>query len=689
MALEFAHGAIQWLTTDALNADKVVSGLGFAPKAIRFYWVGLQSAVDAASQTVSQRRGVGFASNSTGSTVQRAAGTTATDAAATSDCGSIVVSNGCVVTVSAAGAMDGRLSLQSFDADGFTLNVDDVVPANITVFWEAWGGSDITDVTIGDIVEPAATGTQDYTATGFTATDDDTQVVMFAGVQSTASVNTGAGTDSGLCVGFSSGVTDVQNIFVTGNSDDASTAMDTDGSCGDSICLAKIAIAGGTVSSSAVLSAFGADQFTLNWLTRATSNRANIYMAVKGGSWRAGAYTINGNSGGATATVSGLPFTPIGLSLIGRMTVGSTPGTNDRIGLGSGSSTSSRRSMGVLDEDATASSACEIDTVIEYDQVLAFPSTGGALQAAYDINAMNSDGFQIIVDTAGGVASEWQGYLTFGDAASTDIVATLTQTLGALTSTGEADIAIAGALSQTLGALTSAGEADVNIAGTLAQTLGVLTLSSTGVTSDTLTATLEQTLGALTLSSEADLAIAGAASNTLGTLTATGQATAQIAATANVTLGIATLLSEADVAISANANNTLGALSSNAEGDLALVAVVSQVLGALTLESSVNSGQPRTATLDQTLGALTLDADIDLEGSDSPQPSISSGGAPRRSRRSKKPSFIGVREGPQPIVGRLNLELGELRILSRAVMGEHPKLIARRRAIAALLMDHI
>ena len=47
--------------------------------------------------------------------------------------------------------------------------------------------------------------------------------------------------------------------------------------------------------------------------------------------------------------------------------------------------------------------------------MLCFPSTAGALQSAYDINAMNADGFQIIVDTAGGVASEWQGYLAFGD----------------------------------------------------------------------------------------------------------------------------------------------------------------------------------------------------------------------------------------------------------------------------------
>jgi len=71
--------------------------------------------------------------------------------------------------------------------------------------------------------------------------------------------------------------------------------------------------------------------------------------------------------------------------------------------------------MGILNENATASSNVEVDTTIQYDQVLCFPSDADGLQSAYDINAMNSDGFQIIVDTAGGPASEWQGYLAFGD----------------------------------------------------------------------------------------------------------------------------------------------------------------------------------------------------------------------------------------------------------------------------------
>ena len=415
MSLSFAHGAIQWLAADAATTVYTVSGLTFQPKALRFYWVGLQSASDAASEAVSERRGVGFAVSTSS---RRAVATFASDTAGTSDCGSVAANDCCVCTVDGTGARDGELDLNSITSDGFTLIVDDQGVANITVFWEAWGGSDITVAAVGDIAEPAATGNVDYTVTGFTSGGTD-QVVMFAGVQSTAAVNTGAAADSGLHVGFAASTTAADNVTICGNSDDASTAMDTDGYCQDGECLSMIVLAGGTsVNARATLTAFGTDNFRLNWAARATTDRRSIFLAIKGGSWKSGSYTIAGNSGGSTATISGLSFTPSGISLIGRMTAEDTAATataNDRIGFGSGSSTSSRRSMGILDENATASSACEIDTVLEYDSVLCFPSTGGALLSAYDINSMTNSSIQIIVDTAGGVASEWHGYLTFGN----------------------------------------------------------------------------------------------------------------------------------------------------------------------------------------------------------------------------------------------------------------------------------
>jgi hypothetical protein len=407
----FAQGAIQWLTSDALNSTKVVTGLGFCPKAIRFYWMGHQSTTDSFTQAVSERRGIGFCSNAT---TRRSVGTFSADNVADSDCGSVAANDCVCITVNGTGAIDGKLDISSMDPDGFTLIVDDATPANLTIFYEAWGLDDIQQVTIGDIPEPAATGTQNYTANGFNARGDN-QVVMFAGVQSTAALNTGQANDSGFCVGAASGTATAQNIVVVGNSDDASATMDTVSYARATECLAMIVVAGGNPNARAVLSAFGTDTFTLNWTNRATTNRRYIYMAIKGGGWQVGSYTIRQDSG-RTAAISNLPFILKGISFMGSMKTQSAAGTStvqDRIGLGSASGLLQRKAMGVLDENATASS--EIDLAISHDSISSYPSTGGGEQARQDLSVFGYNNFTLTVEIdEGGPDNEWMGYLAFG-----------------------------------------------------------------------------------------------------------------------------------------------------------------------------------------------------------------------------------------------------------------------------------
>jgi hypothetical protein len=411
MAMGFAQGAIQWLTSDALNSTKVVTGLGFCPKAIRFYWMGHQSTTDSFTQAVSERRGIGFCSNAT---TRRSVGTFSADNVADSDCGSVAADDCVCITVNGTGAIDGKLDISSMDPDGFTLIVDDATPANLTIFYEAWGLDDIQQVTIGNIPEPAATGTQNYIANGFNERGDN-QVVMFAGVQSTAALNTGQANDSGFCVGAASGTATAQNIVVVGNSDDASATMDTVSYARATECLAMIVVAGGNPNARAVLSAFDTDTFTLNWTNRATTNRRYIYMAIKGGGWQVGSYTIRQDSG-RTAAISNLPFILKGISFMGSMKTQSAAGTStvqDRIGLGSASGLLQRKAMGVLDENATASS--EIDLAISHDSISSYPSATGTEQARQDLSVFGYNNFTVTNQiNSGGPENEWMGYLAFG-----------------------------------------------------------------------------------------------------------------------------------------------------------------------------------------------------------------------------------------------------------------------------------
>jgi hypothetical protein len=413
VALAFAHGAIQWAAADVATTVYTISGLSFQPVALRFWWMGLGSATDAASEAIHSRRGGGFATGTASrrcvaSQDQDAVGTTVSTAGLFADC--------IAATVTSTPARDGALDLDSITSDGFTAIVDDAAPVDITVFWEAWGGADITVALDLSIAEPSADGDVDYTVTGFASTDTDDQIVMLFGCQSTAAAGTAERASSGLMVGFASGAAAGENVVLTGSSDDASGTSDTDRYGLSSQCLAMIAVAGGNPTAQAALTQFNTNGFRLNW-DRTTTGRKYIALAIKGGAWRAGDYALDATTAGNTTTVSGLPFVPLGVLFMTHFGAENTAGsssTQDRISFGTASSTSSRRAMGHLAEDGTADA--EIDLAIEYDQILVEADTGGATDTKQDLDALNTDGFRVIEDVGGGNAACWVGYLTFGSA---------------------------------------------------------------------------------------------------------------------------------------------------------------------------------------------------------------------------------------------------------------------------------
>lgn len=412
MALQFARGTLLWPGADAVNTTYTISGLPFQPKALRFYVLGRASATDATAST-HLRQCVGFAVSTSS---RRAVATYDQHASGTMICTSGYRDDCVVLTVDGSPAASGRLDLNSIASDGFQLIVDDQAPADVMVFWEAWGGSEITVAAVVDIAEPSATGNVDYTVTGFTngATD---QVVMFAGTQTTGASPSAVRTDGGICMGFASGPDAANNIVMAGNQDDGSTTSDTDRYIRDGECVAMIALAGGNPNARAQLTQFGTNNFRLNWAAVGTTDRRYIALAIKGGKWVVGSTTINATSASATATVSGLPFAPIGVSLMSGFSTEDAAGTSsveDKKSMGSGSSTSSRAAQGCWDENGPTTS--DVNVTVEYDGILAVPTASATIDCVIDLSQMNSDGFQLIVDDAGASVSStsWVGYLAFG-----------------------------------------------------------------------------------------------------------------------------------------------------------------------------------------------------------------------------------------------------------------------------------
>jgi hypothetical protein len=316
----FAHGALSLpaadfaLTTYTVTCTDVGGGGTFQPKALMIYTVsGLASATDAVTETPSARdvfRVMAFATSTSNrgfiQTSDRDNAASMTTTASTNN--TFFFNSG-----------QGQYDLDAMLSTGFRLIKDSgAVAHDATVFWLAWGGTDITVANTQFISEPAAAGTQTYGVTGFTTGATD-QVVLLAVCQATSTAGGGV-FDSGFCLGFMTGADlALGQVVVAGNQDEGSASGDTDGYCQTGQCLAMIAVGGGNPTARAVgaTTTWVSNGFALNW-TRAVTGRQYIVLAMKGGQWAAGSYTINNSAVNNTATVSTLAFAPVGLIVMGR-----------------------------------------------------------------------------------------------------------------------------------------------------------------------------------------------------------------------------------------------------------------------------------------------------------------------------------------------------------------------------------
>ena len=411
MALGYHEQFVAWASADAVTTEYTIGSLGFTPKAVMVVCMGFRSDDPTSAGTGSNdwNASIGFA-NSSGT--RRSVASFSDDAnAAANDCGVMARDDAVLHCVDGAGALTGALDI-AFDADGIRLIVDDTAPVDLSVLVKIWGGNDIKTVVVGDIAEPAATGNVDYTATGMVAGAED-QVLFLAGVQSTAALNSGQGQDAGMFFGMAHNTGQWVNCI---NSDDASATSDTDhyGISGE--CLAQIILGGGNPDARASFVQWGTDNFRLNWLARATTNRRSIFMAIRGGRWAVGELTIDAATLNSTATVSGLPFQPAGLLLAtssGAEEAAGVSATLAALSIGGGLSASNRRCLVLREDNGAATTA--VWTSVRHDCAVAMQNNGTATRERWDINAINADGFQLITDqnNAADSTAWWIGYMAF------------------------------------------------------------------------------------------------------------------------------------------------------------------------------------------------------------------------------------------------------------------------------------
>lgn len=386
MALVSHTGAFN-ITTAAAGNTVAVTGVGFTPKAIIFWWSGRTESANAGGSATSLR-GMGFAVSSASfcaraSRDQDAVGTSVTNNGGRDDA--------CILEL-AADAFAGWADLQSMDADGFTIEILDQFVTDLRVHYIAYGGSDITNAEIGRFT---ATGTapveQDVTNSGFQP--NITFFLMGAGsdppsVGAPAFFSFGAATDAS------------HQAVVADRANDAASSGQTMSYCRAGECAVLV---GGTfpqVVDRAEFVSHNADGFTVNWLARVGAERVN-WLSIQGGQWVIGDALTQTDTTTAIAE-SGFGFAPQSLLLASACRAQDTAGSSTahaEWSVGAAVSTSNRRAQQTSSRNGNTNMFTQ--TFLRTDAVyINVDPTSDALEGLMDVQSFDSDGFTAIMDDA-------------------------------------------------------------------------------------------------------------------------------------------------------------------------------------------------------------------------------------------------------------------------------------------------
>jgi hypothetical protein len=387
--------------TGAVSSTVAVTGVGFTPKAVIFWWSGRTGSADAAG-SASVVSGIGWATSPSN---RNCAFVRIEDAVATSDNGRCYRDDTCVgLTTTTGDAIDGLLDLQSFGGDGFTLVVVDQFAASYRIHYLALGGDDLTNATTGSATEATSTGDESYTGTGF-----QPDCLMFIGCNTLTTNSPQANAE--LSIGAAVATGDAF-VWVGESADNQAANTVTGGYCRFGELWANTTTASSLVAGRASLVSMDADGFTLNFAERSSTNPI-YYLALKGGRYAVGSV--------ATATDS-TPFSETGVGVgtpaavlfvsAGKLEDASdTPSAHNRLSFGAASSASDQAVIGFFDENGTADTECS--TAMEHDAVYVSLATTDAVQGLMSLQSMDSDGFTMVMDDPDS-GNAFVGYIAFG-----------------------------------------------------------------------------------------------------------------------------------------------------------------------------------------------------------------------------------------------------------------------------------
>ena len=375
------------------TGSQIVTGTGFLPKAVIFWWTRQTSY----GESVGIRVGYGFATHDGGAYQNCGVAFASDDGAASSNTGRrrsatysiIILSNG-------DPTRSAQASVTSFNNDGFTVDWQTNENRADIIQYIALGGPDLTNAKANSFSLTATSGTQDVTGVGFRP---DFAVFLWTFTEATGTNTPHA--EIGL--GFAASST--RRGAIVADSEDGKNNMDTWQQQRADSCILLLDPTSGGQDAIVDFNQFLADGFRVSKSNAPADDTPIFYLALKGGYYDVGSFNSPTSTG--IQDVTGVGFQPklVMLATQGR-SAATAIGSTSELSLGAATSATERGTTWFEDPDSLADSDNEMETsnsqIIRWRDRIS--SNVFTLRGSADFVSALSDGFRVNwsnVETAG------------------------------------------------------------------------------------------------------------------------------------------------------------------------------------------------------------------------------------------------------------------------------------------------
>jgi hypothetical protein len=395
MALEVKHGYFK-TGTGVVGTIIPITGVGFALKALLVMYNGRTEIIDATSMQ-SHRRGIGFAINTLS---DRCVTSQSEQNASPIDSRQDMHETRAIQLLNDSGGEAANLTLDAINADGFDFRVVVTPDLDYTIEYYAFGGSDIEEVAIVSVIEPAVAGVVNVDTIGFSPS------VGFCIGNATGAATVGISADSRIQFGMFTTEPSIVNATWGGGSNDNANPSQAISYCRLGECIGVMEQALTSVNTRARVTALRPLGLELTYdEVQGSGNRETFILAIRGGQWKLDSFTTSTDL--ANKVISGLNFDRIPKGGI-ILSAGHSASTIDIVDVGDEwilgwfTSTSDRAVMAVEEVDNVVTA--DVQSAYEKDNVYIGCNAVGGIDARIDIGTIALDSLtftQSLMDSDG------------------------------------------------------------------------------------------------------------------------------------------------------------------------------------------------------------------------------------------------------------------------------------------------